>query len=525
MKMIKIVRVALSIIFFALISLIFIDYYRLIPVWVKSGATCLQLIPSMLSFFVSASLAGGGFFIVFTITLLFGRIYCSFICPLGFCQDVFIRAGRKFTRGKKYRYSSPHNIMFYGILSVSVISIVASGTALVLWLDPFSIFGRFMTYVSSGMVFSINNILASVLIERNIFILNSFGISPSISGAVFALSVFTMVMTIALFKGRFYCNTICPAGALLSILSRVSLFKISFNASSCINCGKCESVCKSSCIDYKSKVIDFSRCVTCYNCIKECPNASVGYGLRYFRKNENRPAEEKNAGANGTGSITRFSFISGLLVLPAALMARNKDSRLYYQDSTKQVKFARKRFSSPPGSSSVEIFNSRCTACSLCVSVCPTSVLQPAVMQYGLTGIMQPFMDFSKGYCNYDCVLCGEVCPAGAIKKLPVEEKKIIQTGKSAFIKENCITYTNGTDCGACSEHCPTKAVHMVPFRDKLVIPEVNSDLCTGCGACEYVCPVRPYRAIYVEGNNIHAAAKLPEVKKKTEVKKSDFPF
>lgn len=523
MGKLKIARLALSVLIFSLISLIFLDYYRVTPVWLKSCLTSIQLVPSMLKSDASAS-SCAGLVIVLVVTLLFGRIYCSFICPLGFCQDVFIRLGKKFRKRPDRGYSSPHNALFYSILVISAISVFISGTALLLWLDPFSIFGRFMTYVASRMLFSANNLVASALIEKNIFIINSISIRPSVAGGVFALSVFSVIMTLSAFRGRIYCNTVCPAGALLSLVSRASLFKISFKGSSCLNCGKCESACKSSCIDYRSMNVDFARCVACYNCIGQCPGKSIGYGIRYTSRSGGKADSEKTSATVKGGGITRLNFISGLLVLPEALTAKS-DDRLYYQDPSKQVKFTRKHFSSPPGSLSAEAFNGSCTACSLCVSVCPTSVLQPAVMHYGLTGIMQPFMDFNSGYCNYDCTLCGEVCPTGAIKKVAVEDKKLIQTGKSSFIRENCITYTNGTDCGACSEHCPTKAVHMVPFRNGLVIPEVNTEICTGCGACEHVCPVRPYRAIYVDGNTVHAAAKLPEVKKKKEIKKSDFPF
>jgi formate hydrogenlyase subunit 6/NADH:ubiquinone oxidoreductase subunit I len=138
---------------------------------------------------------------------------------------------------------------------------------------------------------------------------------------------------------------------------------------------------------------------------------------------------------------------------------------------------------------------------------------------------MQPFLDFDKGYCNYDCTICGEVCPTGALNRLDKSKKHHIQLGKSYFIKENCITYTNGTDCGACSEHCPTKAADMVPFKDGLVIPEINQAICIGCGACEYICPVRPIKAIYVEGNRVHEKADLPKEDKNIIIKKDDFPF
>jgi ferredoxin len=136
-------------------------------------------------------------------------------------------------------------------------------------------------------------------------------------------------------------------------------------------------------------------------------------------------------------------------------------------------------------------------------------------------------MEYLSGYCNYDCILCTEVCPSGALLPVPLEEKKLAQLGVAKFVKENCIVETEGTDCGACSEHCPTKAVNMVPYKGRLVIPEVKSDYCIGCGACEHACPTKPYKAIYVDGHAVHKVAKKAEVKK-IEQKvdyKEEFPF
>jgi NAD-dependent dihydropyrimidine dehydrogenase PreA subunit len=135
-------------------------------------------------------------------------------------------------------------------------------------------------------------------------------------------------------------------------------------------------------------------------------------------------------------------------------------------------------------------------------------------------------MDYTTSYCNFDCVICGEVCPNGAILPVKLEKKKLTQLGQAKFIKDNCIVYTEKTDCGACSEHCPTKAVIMVPFEG-IRAPEVHDECCIGCGACEYACPVRPYKAIYVETNSVHQTAKKKEevkIEKKVNYKE-DFPF
>ena len=187
---------------------------------------------------------------------------------------------------------------------------------------------------------------------------------------------------------------------------------------------------------------------------------------------------------------------------------------------------------SPPGSFSIDNFTSACTACTLCVSACPTHVLQPSFLEYGFLGIMQPRMDYIAGYCNFDCTKCSEVCPTGAISPIALKKKKTTQLGIAIFVKQNCVVETEGTDCGACAEHCPTKAVRMVPYHNNISIPEVTDDLCIGCGACEYACPLEPkYKAIYVNGNEVHQKAIEPEIEEVTEPQEpeegttEEFPF
>ncbi|MCL1865180.1 MAG: 4Fe-4S dicluster domain-containing protein [Spirochaetes bacterium] len=520
-------RVLFALLTIVLISSIFLDIYSFIPAVTAKYIAVTQFIPSYLSFIHTPSPVYLLFILIILITVFSGRIYCSFLCPLGIYQDIISRISSILNTKKKYGYSAENKVLRYLILCLTLLSFPFVGTILILWLDPFSLYGKFLSSIVTPGLLWINNIIASLLMKFNIYSMYSIDIKyANIIVIITAALIIFLISLTAFLKGRLYCNSICPAGTLLGLISKVSFLKITISNDGCIHCRLCESICKSSCIKHKDNYVDFSRCVSCFNCVQVCPNSSIKFRKQYFTTKAESNRENQSAAYNKAGKIERKSFITGLLFIPSILFGQKSDKEqiLYVQDISKQKQYKKKIFTSPPGSISIDDFNKNCTACYLCVTRCPSSVLQPAVLQYGLSGIMQPFLDFNTGYCNYDCTICSEVCPTGAIKRLDKSEKHLIQLGKSYFVKENCITYTNGTACGACSEHCPTKAVDMVPFKKGLVIPEINQAICIGCGACENVCPVRPLRAIYVEGNRVHEKAELPK-EEDVIIKKDDFPF
>jgi len=326
----------------------------------------------------------------------------------------------------------------------------------------------------------------------------------------------------AAFRGRLFCNTICPVGTFFSILSRFSIYKIQIVKSVCSMCGRCSSVCKSECIDIKNQKIDFDRCVVCLNCINTCPEKGIKFvsmvklaKLKYQSKKERKFDSSKR------------TFITGII---GTLIGANIVGKLKAYDQKKDKKqnlipIVKNKPVTPPGSLSLEHYKTSCTACHLCVSICPTHVLSPSFLEYGLTGMLIPYMNYDKSFCNYECNKCSQVCPTGAIIPITSNQKKIIQIGKVVFIRENCIVYNEETSCGACAEHCPTSAVHMVPYRGFLTIPETNQEICIGCGACEYACPAQPHKAIYVEANKVHEEAKLPDEGKPQEGTPKYFPF
>jgi len=335
-----------------------------------------------------------------------------------------------------------------------------------------------------------------------------------------SVAMLRLVAWLAATRGRLYCNTVCPVGALLGLLSKISFLQVSIEPGVCKGCKLCEGVCKAGCIDRRKKTVDISRCVGCYNCFAVCPREGLRFENRWRRR---VPAAQPDRGRRD------FILNSGMVLLGLAGVTEQTKKIIPSKPTTIPVRVTSPV--SPPGSGSIEHFTASCTACHLYVSACPSRVLVPTFLEFGFLGMMQPRMDFHAGHCNYECTICLDVCPSGAILPLPVEKKQLTQLGIAKFIKENCVVYTDNTDCGACSEHCPTKAVDMVPYPNpvnkRLKIPEMKPEYCIACGGCEHACPTKPYKAIYVDGNPVHKFAKKPVVKKIEEKVdyKEDFPF
>jgi ferredoxin len=539
------------------VAAVFLDIRRIIPEGWVNGILYIQFLPSLLKFINLPSLLASGFLVVLALTVFTGRSYCSFLCPLGIFQDIVSRiAGVIKRKNRKFRFTIPYTITRYSILALTVIVALAGSLLMVTILDPYSIFGRMMTYFLKPAVVEGNNLLASILTRFDIYTLYTIQLK-GITAAAFILPLSFLGLTgyMAYRHGRLYCNTVCPVGTFLGLISKVSVFGLRIDSSSCTRCGRCAVACKSSCIDFLHESIDVTRCVTCFNCIDSCNDKAISFGVRLAGKPVTGEPEERKKAATGVSAAVKpesigntvyasngesaegepgisesvdtgkRNFILNSLILSAAFtgIANGQDAPVPTKAST--VRENREYPVCPPGGIGQEHFNDYCTACSLCVSACPTSVLRPSFRSYGLAGIMQPVMDYHKGFCNFECTVCIDVCPTGALMPLMLEAKKLTQIGKVRFIKENCIVETERTDCGACSEHCPTKAVKMVPFIDNLVIPEVEEDICIGCGACEYACPTVPFKAIYVNGNPIHLDAKKPESGTSDEKALEEFPF
>lgn len=528
------IRIVISLIFFIAFSFIFLDFRRIIPEDIINGITWLQFIPSILKFINVLSISAIGFLVVLILTLLFGRVYCSSVCPLGILQDIIIWFSKKFKKKRKrfFKFSEPHNKLRYGLLILSVLAFIFGIITFINLLDPYSNFGRIFTFFVKPVVILVNNLLAAILGKVKIYTLFPVEIKL-IPALIFLLQfiILGVVVWLSAIHGRLFCNTICPVGTFLGFLSKFSLFRIRIDHSTCTSCGLCGMVCKASCLSTKDQKLDVTRCISCFNCLTVCSSNSVLYSAR---KTAPLKVEEIKIDDSGKTDIGKRKFVFGTIAFTFGMMGI---SRAQDQDTISKViptnakpteiKEAREYPVCPPGGTSIELYNNRCTACNLCVNTCPNDVLQPAFLEYGLAGLMQPRMDYWKGFCNFECTRCLDVCPTGALLPIEIEAKKLTQLGIAKFIKENCIVHTDKTDCGACSEHCPTKAVKMVPYEEKgLVIPEVEDKICIGCGACEFACPTTPYKAIFINGNYEHKLAEKPKEEKIImPTSEEDFPF
>jgi ferredoxin len=530
LKKLKYIRIAVSLFIFSFLLLFFLNIHN---GWLDSISTLLlrlQLFPSLIRFFAIAfSVSSMGFLAVIIFTLLFGRVYCSSLCPLGTLQDIINNLMRRFRKKSKRRFvynPSKKRFLRYSVLTATILFWIMGSLFLVNLLDPFSNFGKISVTLFQPIFSRLNNSLSFFLQSRDIYSISPMlAQSLPIDAVAVSLGIFATLFTMSAFRGRFFCNTLCPAGSMLGLVSSRSVFQIRFREESCTMCRKCEFACKAECIDSINKTVDSSRCVSCFNCFTVCKHEGLYFEntLSKAKKATSIPLENLQVENLQTG---KRNFLLTLAAGALSIPVLNKVSIAVNDETPGFVPTGTKTPITPPGSLGNEHFNDNCIACYLCVGACPTNVIVPSFFDYGLKGFMQPKLDYHKSFCNYDCIRCSEVCPTGAITKIDKETKHVAQVGIAKFIEESCIVTIEGTDCGACSEHCPTKAVQMVPFSGNLRIPEVTDELCIGCGACEFACPTEPFKAIYVESNVEHKTAQaLGEDEGPRESEEEEFPF
>lgn len=421
------------------------------------------------------------------LTLVLGRFFCGWVCPLGALQQFFTWLGRQ--RGKSKTVFGHRTLSWKYLLLIGLLLASLFGTQWLGWLDPFSLLTRSSTVaLFPGLNFLAQQALAvgadgiglagkavKPLYDLSRRFLLS-GQQRTFLGAFVVGWLFFGLLLLNLYRRRFFCNVLCPLGALYGWLGRVSLLHLAINE----KCTRCD-VCSSHCTYYGGPFKDYrkSECLACMNCLADCPFAAID--VRW--------------GLAKTGQVPVLS--SGRRQVLGAIgcgLAAAALPRITVDKKAKGHPFIR-----PPGSAAEKDFLKKCVRCGACMQACPTNAIQPALSQAGLDGLWTPLIIPVNGYCEYECHRCTQVCPTGAIAVLSLAEKKKFKIGTAVINRSTCYTYADGYNCGVCEEHCPVpekairfRQVEVQNFRGRPKLVNqiyVVPDLCIGCGICENVCP------------------------------------
>ena len=506
--MLRKIRTALAIVFWLGITLLFLDFTGALHGWLGWMAK-IQFLPAVLA--VNVAIIVG----LVLLTLIFGRVYCSVICPLGVFQDgvahLSVARKRRKKDRKPYSYSPELKWLRYGVWVVFVIALLVGVQALVALLAPYSAWGRIVQNLFQPVYLWVNNLFAAIAERANSYAFYDKEVwLRSLPTFIIAVVTLVAVVILAWKNGRTYCNTICPVGTTLSFFSRFAMFRPMIDTNVCKKCKSCEHHCKASCIDVENQTIDYSRCVACFNCIDSCKLGGLKYKFAWgssSKKAENvdEPAKKPVSSSN-TPHIedeSRRAFVTGAVLAVGAATLKAQEKKVdggFAAILDKEVP-ERDIPVTPPGSKSVKDFYRRCTACQLCVAECPNNVLRPST---DLQHLMQPEMSYERGYCRPECTRCSEVCPTGAIRKITKEEKTQYHVGTARVNPDLCVV-EQGIECGNCARHCPAGAIKLVKDAETgYRRPVVDESRCIGCGACENLCPARPISAITVNGRHNH---------------------
>ena len=492
--MLRKIRIALATVMFIGITLLFLDFTGTMHHWV-SWMPKIQFLEAVLALNVVVIVA------LLVLTLVFGRIYCSVICPLGIMQDIFGWLGKK-AKKNRYTYSKQKHALRMAFFTFMLILIVLGGGTIVQLLAPYSAFGRICTNLLQPVYMAGNNVLAAIAEHYDSYAFYHTNVwMRALPSLIISIVTLGILAVLAWRNGRTYCNTICPVGTALSVFAKFSWLKVRFDVDKCKNCSLCTKNCKAACIDYKTHTVDPLRCVVCGDCIKSCKFGALKYSI------DSSTTSDTSKTSDPSVDSSKRTFLVSSALLATAAMAQSKDKIMDGGLAEIEDKVAPERQTplTPPGSLSAQNMARNCTGCQFCISQCPNQVLRPSS---DLMHLMQPIMSYERGYCRPECNRCSEVCPAGAIKPIKHEDKASTQIGHAVWIKKNCIPLTDGVECGNCARHCPVGAIEMVPSNpddeESPYVPAVNESRCIGCGACEYLCPARPFSAIYVEGHEVH---------------------
>jgi MauM/NapG family ferredoxin protein len=430
-------------------------------------------------------------------TVLFGRVFCGWVCPLGAVHQLSSFAFKKTKFLKPPREDKASLAPKYYILLLVLIGALF-GLDLAGYLDPLSFLTRaFALAVLPSLAHALGSLTGAL------YGLGLVGIARAISQTLenwtihttfiqgFSIGlVFLGAIALNMKKERFWCRYLCPTGALLGLLSRWNLLKLAIDDEKCVKCGLCTQHCETQASPYPLDKWKSGECIYCEHCASICPTAAIGFRLSA------RPERLTNvSNVDLSRRKLLLTTIAGLVAVPFF--------RLTPADKRASLKLIR-----PPGALPEPKFLAKCVKCGQCMRACPTGGLQPTLAEAGPEGIYTPKLVPKVGYCEYYCSLCGQVCPTGAIQKHTIEEKNKIKIGTAWVNKSRCIPYVLGKPCIVCEEHCPVspKAIKLVEVETKLPdgtvavqkAPVIDITVCTGCGICENKCPVTDDPAIFV---------------------------
>lgn len=439
------------------------------------------------------------------ITLLFGRLYCSFLCPIGFLQDIAVFVGKKLKIPQK---PVRKLLLFKTLLLIIILVFIFIKLPLYAYIDHFS---NMISFINHGL----NPFLSSIITPFNNTLYDSYGFTfpeyPFIFHFSFIYSILFLFILFAfsVFYPRSFCNTICPSGIIYSFISRISFLNIK-RQDACRLCRQCDKQCPIKCID--NGIVDKGQCIMCFDCLGKCPfdSLKLSFSSNKFNNEEKEIIEKKRRLIKAGGLV--------LFTLGTSFSGR-KMKKGFFEVRDMPYVF-------PPGGGDLNTFAMKCTNCALCMSVCPMKVIRPIRFENGGMHRSLPGLDFQRSYCSYDCNVCLSICPMNALKYHPLSEKQVISMGKAEIDTDLCIPYKHNLDCGACAEHCPTLAINMKHLGGGVFGPVMEPEYCIGCGICQYACPLEKKKAINVRALSTHQIAYHRESEPVNDTeRREDFPF
>jgi polyferredoxin len=456
------------------------------------------------------------------LTLVFGRVFCGWICPFGTLHHFFgwifpSRYGKGNKRVESNKTHARQRVKYY--LLYAFLAAAATGSAIGGLFDPICIAVRAIglsVIPAAQYLAAIVNGAASATGVRAIQGISDGG-QDFLAGTVwqskqfyfhqtwFIGALLIAVLFMNRFVPRFWCRVLCPLGAFLGVFARFALFGMEKDHAKCTDCNLCLVHCQGADSPQGGVKWRQDECHMCLNCETACPEDVIKFRFLPNRKSAITAPDTTRRTAIATAA-------AGAALLPVTRVADVIDQNYDH------------RVIRPPGSVSEKDFLERCIRCAECMKVCPNNALHPAFFEAGIEGIWTPILIPRIGYCEHSCVLCGQVCPTGAIQKITEEQKlgvgqKAISIGTAFYDQGRCLPWAMSTPCIVCEEFCPTspKAIWVeeatVPKRlpiapadggepametVKVQRPHVDPSLCIGCGACEKVCPVQDKPAVYV---------------------------